>query len=292
MSQVLDNLFLKMHKNIFIISLKKSFVDIWRNKSLFLLLFILQVIFFASLFLLSNNYIPKMMESAKAIQDYLSNLNFDENAITSGIMERRNPLGDDPLSISRNFNDILVNFRLYIISLFVLILLFISISWSITHKLIHKLNLRQFTRYFFKILTVSFFYLILIFSFFFSLFNISLADITIESAKLFSKYIPFLIFSIVLAYFMFISLSLLHKAELRNIVQKTLTIGIKKIHYVFLLYLIIILLVMIPTALTILWLTYFETGFFILMFSSLVMIFSFVFGRILMVNFIEKLADL
>jgi len=139
----------------------------------------------------------------------------DDLSTASDILQQKNILGDDPLLISRNFDEIVKNFRLYLIYLFILLIVSISTFWTLTIKLIHKNNLKYSVKIFIKIFAISIFYLGLIFSFFYSLFNITFTEVAVEGTKIFTKYIPFLIFSIILAYFMFISLSLTNKTGLK-----------------------------------------------------------------------------
>ncbi len=275
-----------MHKNIILSSLKESFALIWQNKFLFSLLFIIQIIFFVIFSLINLNYQTKMLEKAKEITDYLSNQRLDEFAVSSSILQQKSILGDDPLLISRNFNEILKIFRIYLVYIFVLLILFTSFAWTLTNRLVHKNNLKQSIKYFFKAFIILLFYLGLIFLFLFSLVNISLNEIT-ESSKILARYLPFLIFSIVLVYFMFISIALLHKVELSNMVQKTLSIGIKKAHYTLSVYFINIFLF--SASATLLFYSI-ENNLFILFLSIILLIFSFVFGRVFMINVVEKLS--
>ena len=275
-----------IYKNIILNSLKQTFELIWKSKSLFFLLFVIQIIFFIVFSFISITYQTKILESTKAITEYLSKQKLDESSVASNILQQKNVLGDNPLSISRNFREIVKNFRFYLIYSFVLLVFFISISWTITNRIIHKNNYRKLTKYFLNIFVVLFFYLGLIFYFFFSLVNISFTDIGVDAAKLFTRYIPFLIFSIILAYFMFVSLSLLDNTTLKNIVQKTLRIGIKKAHYILAVYFINIFLFIVAAVL----LFYFlEKNLFVLLLSLVLMILSFIFGRIFMVNVVGKL---
>ena len=277
---------IKMSKKIILGSLKESIALIWKNKSFFVFLFTLQVIFFIAFSLISYNYISKMVESQKAIEDYLSQQNLDEDAVTENILQQKSIFGGDPLSISRNFNDTVKNFRIYLIYIFILLIVFISISWALTFKIINKTNLKQFINIFSKNIIILLFYLGLIFLFFFSLLNISITQLAQQSSMLFIKYFIFLVISIILAYFMFISLSLINHVELNNIVQKTLSIGIRKIHYVLSAYLINLFLL----GTSIILLYYFiEKNSFILLLSIILLIFSFVFGRIFIINVVEKL---
>ena len=273
-------------KNILLNSLKESFSLIWRNKSLFVLLCILQIAFFVVLVLLSSIYFTKMIENAKAMSDYIASQKLDDISVSSNILQKKSLLGDDPLAISRNFNEMVKNFKIYLIYIFVLLIIFTSINWTITYRLIKKSHFRDLIKIFSKILIASLLYLGLVFLFFFLLFDISFTQISIEGAKLFSKYIPFLIFSAILAYFMFISLSLASSAELKNIIQKTLRIGLKKAHYIFVVYFINIFLFVFLSSLMYYFL---EKNFLVLFLSLILLVFSFAFGRIFLVNVAEKL---
>ena len=275
----------KMSQNILLNSLKQSFSLIWKNKSLFILLFILQIIFFVLFFYINFTYQTKIIEHANAIFDYLSQQKLDDISVTENLLQQKSILGDDPLMISRNFNEIVKNFKLYLVYIFILLIFFISLNWTITNKMVFKIHFKKLTKIFLKILIVSLFYLGLIFLFLFSIINISITELA-ESSKLLTKYVPFLIFSIILSYFMFVSLALTNKAELNNIVQKTLVIGIKKAHYVAAVYFINIFLF----AVSIFFFYYFiEKNLFILLLSIVLMIFSFVFGRIFLINVVDRL---
>lgn len=271
-----------MPKNLILASIKKSFSMIWKNKALFALLFVLQIIFFAVFVFITLTYQTKILESAKAITDYLSKQNLDEASVASSLLQKKNVLGDNPLMISRNFNEIIKNFRLYLVYAFALLVVFASINWTITNELIHKNNLKRLMKAFFRIFIVLLFYLGLIFLFL--LFNVSLMHFGAESAKLLTKLVLLLVFSSILSYFMLISLSLSHNTELKNIAKKTFIIGIKKIHYILSVYFVNIFLFIAAAFL----LFYFiEKSYLILLLSILLMIFSFVFGRIFMVNVVE-----
>lgn len=273
-------------KNILISSLKESFALIWKNKTLFAFLLILQIAFFVVLSLINLTYQTRILENTKAITDYLSQQNLDEASATDAILQQKSILGDDPLMISRNFDEIVKNFRIYLGYVFVLLIFFMSVAWAITCRLLKKISIRQLTGIFLKNLVVLLFYLGIIFMFFFLLLNISITQLAEQNSMLFIKYSVFLIVSIILAYFMFISISLVNNIKLKNIAQKTLVIGIRKAHYVLSVYFINIFLLFVSMSL----LYYFiEKNSFILFLSIILMIFSFVFGRIFIVNVVDKL---
>lgn len=275
-----------MTKNIILNSLKESFKSIYKNKSLFFLLLLLQIIFFIVFSFINLTYQTKILESAKAITDYISQQQLDEVSITQNILSQKDILGGDPLSISKNFNEMAKNFRIYLAYIFLLLIFFVSLLWAATDRLIYSDSIKHSIKIFKKMLVVLLFYLGIIFLFFYSIFSISLTEAALESSRLLIKYVPFLIISMILAYFMFVSLALLHKTGLKDVVQKTLSIGIRKAHYILAVYFINIFLFVISTFL----LYYFiEKSFFILILSIVMIIFSFVFGRIFMVNVVEKL---
>lgn len=276
-----------MVKNLLLNSLKESFSSIWKNKLLFILLLVFQIIFFAIFSYTTYIHQTRILESAQAITDYLSQQKLDELSVADNLLQQKSILGDDPLSISRNFNEMVRNFRVYMIYVFILLAVFMSLSWAISGKLIYKKNL-AFRKIFFRNFIILLFYFGLIFSFFLSLFNISFADAITESSRLLTKYVPFLIISIVLAYFMLISLSLAHSTGWKNIVQKTLLIGIRKAHYILAVYFISMSLL----AVSVISLAYFiEKNLFVLLLSLILMVFGFVFGRLFLINVVNNCVD-
>ena len=275
-----------MTKNILLNSLTQSFSLIWKNKFWFFVLLALEIVFFSAFGYVNISYGTKIVESSKAIDDYLSQQQLDEVSVTENILQQKSILGDDPLSISRNFSEMVRNLRLLLIYSFIVLVLFTSILWAFTYRLIHKINIKKSMKNFVNIFIVALFCYGLIFAFFYSLSNISLTGAANEGSKLLTKYVPFFIFSIILVYFMFVAFSLLNEAKLQDIVQKTLSIGIKKIHYILAAYFINILFFAVSIALFGFFL---EKNLFVLLISIMLMVFSFVFGRIFLINVVEKL---
>ena len=276
-------------KNIIFNSLKESFSLIWKSKPWIFALLLIQIGFFAAIFAISNAYLPKMLENAQAMSNYISAQNFDEASMTERVLQQKDILGDDPTALTNYFDGVVENFKTYFAYLFIFILVFSSLSWSITHKIIYKINFRQLTRNFSSTFVVLLFYLGLIFLFFYLLLNISFSEAVLQGSKIFIKYIPFLIFSIIFAYFMFISLALSNKIEIKELVQKTLEIGIKKAHYILAVYTINILLFILSVFL----ITYFiDKNFFVVILSLISFIFSFVFARVFTVSVVKKLEEM
>lgn len=274
-------------QKIIISSFLKSFGDIWKNKSMFLLLFILQVLFLYALFSTSVKYQTRILNDTQAISDYLSRQNLDEFSIAQNVMQQKEILGEDPLIISRHFSSIARNFRIYLAVMFMLFAVFLSLAWSLSCSLTRKIGFSQLKRLFARNLAAAMVCLALIFLFFYSLFSIPVGQA--DDTGIFAKYVPFLAAAPILAYFMLVSLSLPPAVSLREALQKTLGIGIKKAHYVLSAFFICIILTAVPIALLY---YFFEQSLAILVFALAAMVFSLVFGRIFMANVAEKLADL
>ena len=275
-------------KNIILNSLKESFAQIFKNKFIFFLLTALQIIFFIIFFFISSIYVPAIQQHSKAMFDYLNEQKLDDVSLTQNILQQKSILGDDPLSLSTNLSEVIKNSRIYLAYTFILMVFFTSIIWAITNRLIYEKKILS-SKFFFKIFIVVFFYLAIIFLFFFSILNISFTEAAYNTSLILGKYLLFFLVSVILLYFMFISLSLANKTELKDIVQNTLSIGIKKIHYMLAVYFTGIFFVL----LALFFLVYFlDTNFLIVVLAMIMLVFSILFSRILMLNVVEKLDNL
>jgi len=253
-----------------------------------MLIFFLQILFFASFFYVSYFYQSRILESSIAISEYLNKLNLDDVSVAQNILEQKNVLGDDPLFISRSFNDVLRNFRHYMLAAFGLFVFGGSALWSASGAMAHKIDLKGMRKVFLRNLAVLGFYLGLIFLFFYMIFNVSLYDIALPSSYSMLKYLAFLIFAAVLLYFMFISLAISPKHDLGSLATKTITLGLRSFYNIFIVYLANILLF-----LAALWLlAYFlEVNLFMVIAALLLAVFSFVFGRLLILNVVEGIEN-
>ena len=273
-------------KNIILNSLKESFLMIWRNKSLFFLLFVLQIIFSGAFGFINLTYQTRILENANAMSDYLANQDLDELSVTQNLLAQKDILGDDPGAIDRHFSEIVKNFKIYLAYTFLLLVVFLSIVWSLTNKFLRKINFNKLKTIFLKNLLVSAVFLFFIFSFFYSILNISFTEAATQGLDLFKKYIPVLIFAIVLVYFMFISLSLTYKTGLKDIIPRTIKIGLKKAHYIIAVYVINTIMIYISMFL----MHYFiEINILIQLVAVLLFILTFIFARIFMMNVVDKL---
>ncbi len=273
-----------MPKSIIFFSIRESLVSVWKNKLLFLLILFIQILFFSALFYVGYVYLIPMSGNLKGISDYIQQQQLDDISVAKSIISHKSIFGDDPLSISRNFNSVILNFRLYLIYTFITLIVFLPLLWALSEKFLSRINLKHFLR---NIIAV-FCYLILIFIFFYSITNISFSEAALSSGFVL-KYLIFLIAAIILFYFMLISLSLTKNTELKNILPKTLRVGIKKIHYMLAVYFINLILVILSISLLI---YFIDRNFAVAASSILLFIFSFIFGRILMLSVVKRLENM
>ena len=276
-----------MKKKIISGSVKNSFAMIWRNKLLFISLFALQVLFFSLFLYASTVYLPRMFGSAKAISDYISRQNLDDISVAQNVMQQKNILGEDPLSISRNYTSLVGSFSIYLEYSFAMLVLFLSISWTLTARMSHKTSFKKMLEDFAKKLLVLLSCFGAILFFFFSIVEVSFSDSISQGLMLFAKYIPMLIFSAALLYFMFIALSISGSESLKALLHKTFSVGIRKFHYMIAAYLISLFFVMLSVIL----ITYFtENNLFGLLLSMVFFVFVFVFCRIFIFNVVDRLS--
>ena len=272
-----------MHKSIILNSLKESFTLIWKNKYLSMLLFVLELLFLVVFSYVNIVYQSRMLENAKTISEMLNKEKLDEADISSKIMRQEKILGEELQDINKNFDELAKNFKLFAAYSFILIAAFASLNWSAASRMFNKKGFKQFLKIFLRVMVISVFYFGLIFWASYSLLSTSAADI--ENIKSLSMYIEIVALSAILLYFMFISLALSINNTFKDIIQKTLLVGIKKIHYILAAYFINILIFAVAIAL----LLYFaEKSMFILTISIILATFSFVFGRIFLINVVDK----
>ncbi|HLG23660.1 MAG TPA: hypothetical protein VI564_01885 [Candidatus Nanoarchaeia archaeon] len=275
-----------MPQNILISSLNETFRSIWKNKRIFILLFLLQTVLFSLLAFSSYYYQNKMLESAKEIADYIEKTQLDEISMTKNILEQKSILGDDPLLISRNYNSIKKNFVYYLLSLIGILGIFLPLLWLLSNKLLGKKLHVFFSKESLRPLIVVVFYLIIIFGLFYSLFSLSITDLASQASGLFLKFLIFILISAALLYFLPISICLSLKENLKEVVSKTFFLGIKKIHYILTAY---IFCAIAFSLIGYFFVSFAESGPIIMSFLFVILISVFIAGRIYVISVIGKL---
>jgi len=270
--------------NIFLNSLNQSFAALWRNKSKALILFILQILFFG-LILFIGIYQVRMIESAKAMSDYLSGQQLDDVTIANKILEQQDILGDNPELIGQSYDSIIRNFRIFLLYFFIAAIAFMSLAWALASRFDANLN-SGFWKTFLRNVAILLVSLGLIGAFFLMILNIPFSEAAFQGSKILVKYASFLLFSIIIMYFVFISLSLAWKYGLNEIMIKSLQIGIKKANYIISAYILVFILIILS-----LYLVFYliDINFFASTIALISFIFSFVFGRMLVFNIVNRL---
>lgn len=277
-----------MKKNIILSSFKESFQILKKNKEVFLVLFLLQLLFFSSMFFVNLYYQPKIMDNVINVMEYISKQNPEEG---------ENILGEDPLMIHRNYESMVYNLRLLSIWCFFIFVLVNGSMFYLTSKLIYdkkfsfkgcfrncRQNTKEFFVYLFKFGIASLISFSLIFSSLYSVFKGSLFSL-IESIDSFNP--GSLLIAVVLAYFMYLTFSLIYKIKIKNIFKELVNIGLKKAHIILLAYLINLIVV---NAFFLLTAFLIEINIVLISLIVLLLMLSFVWSKIFLVGVVEKLS--
>ncbi len=276
-------------KNIISNSLKESFSIIKKNKKIFLFLFILQIIFISLISFINVTYQTKMLESTQAIIEYLDELKSDETSFGLDLIQRKSPLGPDPLLISRNFDNIIYNLKFLLSYSLIIFILLNGFIWFLTSSLVNKKSLKI------RALSKNFFIYILKFSFATLIFSVLIYLFAYSTLKSYlnplldqnANFVPLLLITCISIYFMYITFSLLNKIEFKNIIKNLIKIGIKKAHVVLSAYFIIILIISI---LSLLLFYLIEQNLFLLSISLVSLVLTLIWSRIFLILVVEKLA--
>jgi len=266
-------------------SFKESFKLIKKNKVVFLVLFLLQLLFFSLVFIVNFHYQPKILGSVGNVMDYLSKQN----------PEDENILGEDPLMIHRNYKDIIYNLRLLAVRCFLIFVLINGSMFYLISKLVYnkkfnfktcfksyKKNTKEYLIYLFKFVVVSLIFFLLIFLFAYP--NLKVSIFSLLSGTSFNFFS--LLMAFVLVYFMYLIFSLIYKIELRNIFKKLFNVGVKQAHIILLTYFINLIVI---HTLFLLIVFLIEGNIILLSLIVLLFILSFVWTKIFLVNVVKKL---
>ena len=275
-----------MKKKIIFSSFKESFKTIKKNRMVFLVLFLLQLLFFSLMFFVNLYYQPKIMDSVINVMDYVSKQNPADGETI---------LGEDPLMIHNNYEEMVYNLSLLAVWCF---FIFVFVNGSIFYlisKLIYdknfnfkicfekyKENTKEFFVYLLKFGIVCLIFFLLIFLFLYSTFKGSLFSM-VNSIGSFNP--ASLLIAVVLAYFMYISFSLLYKVK-KNIFRKLFDVGAKKAHIILLTYFINLVIILILFLLITLLI---EANLILITLVILLSILAFVWSKIFLVSVVKKL---
>ena len=128
-------------KNLILNSLKESFLIIKKSKKKIFLLFVLQIFLVSLISYIGLLFLPGVFESTQEIFVYLDQQNFDDTTIGLDILQQKNPLGDDPLLVGRNYDNIVYNLKLFVSYSLLVFIMLNGFIWFLTSNLTNKKNI-------------------------------------------------------------------------------------------------------------------------------------------------------
>ncbi len=271
-------------KNLISSSFKESFALIRKNKSIFLVLFLLQLLFFSLIFILNLNYQPKILESVNNVISYVGSQNPAEG---------KNVLGDDPLMIHRNYKNMLYNLILLGVWSFLACILINGPVWYLTSRLVYDSNLKNLITNYKKTLKEFFIYLskfafssLVFFALLFLTFSAFKASLFSFLSETTSFNFASLLITFILIYFVYLALALIYKTKLKNMHKELFNVGVKKWNIILMAY-FINLIVLFVLFLFIIFLA--EQNLVLLSLSVLLLMAGFVWARVFLVMVVKKL---
>ncbi len=277
-------------KDIVLSSLKESFLLIKKNKKAFLLVFILQILFFSLIIVVSAYYVPRILQSTQETIDYAESLNINPDTANIGILQQKSPLGDDPLSITRNYNLIAKNMFYLLSYVFLIFVIINGLAWyfasNIPEKTKRLFSSRNLSYYLFLFFIIS-----VILSFFLYLMSYNLVNIAF-SGYLSVKpvnFIPLFLIAIAAIYYIYISIPIMGKIKFRSLAKSTFSIGTRNFIPVIISYAIILALIILS-----LFLIFYliELNLLLLLISVVLAVFVFAWSKVYFSVIIKKLSGL
>jgi hypothetical protein len=247
-----------MSSKIISTSIKESFLAISKNKKIFALVFVLQILFFLSILGVSSYYTSKILESTEDIIDYTETLNLNIEQAKFEILQQKNPLGEDPLSISRNYDEMKKNSLFLLFSIFVIFVIINGLIWYLASNFQEKnkkvFSIKNIITYLSKFFIIALILSSSLFIFVYNFLNISFSSFLSTKPM---NFVPLIIIAIITIYFSYIAIPLLNKKgqkkksyeQFKKFIKNVLSIGTKKFIPIIISYFIILSLIALPLVL-------------------------------------------
>ena len=277
-------------ENIVLSSLKESFLIIKKNKRIFLLIFVLQVLFFSLIIMANAYYMPQILQSTQDAIDYAESLDISPQNVNIGILQQKNPLGDDPLLIRRNYDLIMKNSIILLILIFLIFVVINGLVWYFASNISEK-GKRLFLLKNLLSYLLEFFAVALVLSAFLYIFSYSLVNIAFSSYLSVKpiNFVPLLLITAIAVYYIYISIPILDKIKFRSLAKKSFSIGTKNFIPVIISCLVILMLIILSFLLIFYLL---ELNLFLLLIAVLLCIFVFAWSKIYFSIVVRKLSGL
>ena len=216
--------------------LRHAFNVIKHHKLLFSFIILLQLLFFSSLGASLYTYSQEVVGSLNAVSNYL---NSQEWLKTNPTEENLRELGipsTDPEFIASEREKMLIATQMFFLKAGEAYILFCGLAWLLSYRMMHKHSIKELLNVYGKFVVVSLPYLAALSLLLYSLaVMITGQFLTLNAAQTYLFVLP-LFFVFFLLYFMPVSFALVPATPLKESVQQTLRIGIRKCLFLFSMY--------------------------------------------------------
>ncbi len=267
--------------------MKETIDSIRRHKNLFLLLILLQILFFTAFGYNTFKTIPPVADAITEAMAYVSQLDLTEDSFANGILSRDiGFLGDDPLLIHESLVKIQKYGTIFLLVSFFIFLIFEGSNWVLVNHEHAKMKTFVIGMRNFVILSLIYFLLIA--------FLAILTPVTglLGSSISFLSILSILLISL-LFYFMWISFSLIKEKSVLGIIKRSLVIGTYKAYI--LLPVIFVNIILVGGTLFLFYkvsdvsLTPLELNLFLMLISGLLFTFTYILTKVFFVKLIRKI---
>jgi len=207
------------------------------KKKIFFVLLFLQLLLIIIVVSLSALYTQKIMTNLENITSYAESLNVDVQTAPFDIMQQKLPLGNDPLSISRNYNEIKKNLSIFVVLLLFFYAVFNGTMLYIIKKKTLKLKNNEYFRYLGKFLAFSLILFLIVAFFLYALSKI-VFSVFLQTEPV--SFIPLLLIGLIAFYFAYIAFPLIDDRKIMQIIAEALHLGVKKFFWIIFVFLIMI----------------------------------------------------
>lgn len=205
-------------------SIKESFILIKKNRLAFSIIFALQALLFIIIVFAGTGYIGKIIESSSGMIDYAESLNLNGENAQISMMQQQNIFGEDPLLISRSYNEIIASFSALILVLFLSFFVLNGLMWYFASSIGAKkiFSLRNISAYLLKFSVIA----LLVFSAFLALLYSSMLVFFSEFLSSDPKKPLLLLVALpILIYFLYISMPIVRNSGFKQSAKKAFDAG-------------------------------------------------------------------
>jgi hypothetical protein len=222
---------------------KRSLSLVRKNLLLFVVIILLEFLFFVSASGALYTYSQAIVEPLKHINTYLTQQRWMQELPTEKNLQELNiPATDLGLIDAEKQKMLFATLRLYF-SLSLLFIAFLGLVWACSYRIVHLFNAKEFLRSYGKFAAVAAIFLLVLFGLLHATIVLAARQFFLpDAAQTYFFMLP-LFLGVMVLYFMPVAFALLPRSSLRNTVRETVQYGIRKCMFLFLLYGIVVVVV-------------------------------------------------